>query len=97
MYLRYFTFDNPKGWFKALAWAELWYNTTFHTSLGITPFKKLYGQDPPTLTHYNYSVVDHPTFEQHEQRDLLVSQLKHNLLKAEAMMKTLHATLRYPV
>lgn len=53
MYLRCFTFNNPKLWFKALAWVEYWYNTSFHMSLGMTPFKAIYGRDPPLLTRYN--------------------------------------------
>ncbi|MCH93451.1 ROOT HAIR defective 3 GTP-binding family protein, partial [Trifolium medium] len=50
MYLRCFTYENPKGWVKALPWSEFWYNTAFHTKLSMTPFKALYGRDPPTLT-----------------------------------------------
>lgn len=29
MYLRCFTFNNPKQWYKSLSWAEYQYNTTF--------------------------------------------------------------------
>jgi hypothetical protein len=49
MYLRCFTYENPKSWVKALPWAEFWYNSAFHTSIGMTPFKALYGRDPLTL------------------------------------------------
>lgn len=52
LYLRCFTFDNPKAWTKALTWEELWYNSSLHTSIGMTPFKALYGRDPPKLTIY---------------------------------------------
>ena len=53
MFLRCFTFHNPKAWYKALNWAEFWYNRSFHTSIGMTPFKALYGRYPPALTRYN--------------------------------------------
>jgi transposase InsO family protein len=49
MFLRCFTFENPKAWFKALTWVEYWYNTAHHSSIGMTPFKALYGRDPPTV------------------------------------------------
>lgn len=58
MYLRCFTFQESKSWFKALPWAEFWYNTTFHNSLGMTPFKALYGREPPTLKRYNPNSSD---------------------------------------
>lgn len=50
MYLRCLTFSNLNVWSKLLPWAQYWYNTTFHTSVSMTPLKALYGRDPPTLT-----------------------------------------------
>lgn len=88
MYLRCFTFHNPKMWFKALAWAEYWYNTSFHTSAGMTPFKALYGRDHPTLTRYNPDSNTTPELhDQLQSRDILLSELKHNLLRAQQVMK----------
>lgn len=58
MYLRCITTDMPKTWSKALCWAEFWYNTSFHTSIGMTPFKAFYGCDPPMLTRYEVNVDD---------------------------------------
>ncbi|MCH90884.1 hypothetical protein A2U01_0011807, partial [Trifolium medium] len=83
MYLRCFTFDNPKGWYKALAWSEYWYNTAYHNSAGMSPFKALYGRDPPALLRYNHNPADNLTVsEQLQQRDMVITQLKANLIKA---------------
>ena len=55
MYLRCAVHDSPQTWKSWLPLAELWYNTSLHSSLGCTPFKALYGHDPdlgllPTTT-----------------------------------------------
>jgi hypothetical protein len=88
MYLRCLTFQNLKSWFKALDWAEYWYNTAWHTSLGMTPFQAVYGRPPPTLTRYNHSPNDTLVVQQQlMERDRLLAQLKDNLKRAQQVMK----------
>jgi hypothetical protein len=88
MFLRCFTFHNPKAWYKALSWAELWYNTSFHTSIGMSPFKALYGRDPPALIRYNPQASDPITLqEQLINRDNILQQLKQHLERAQVYMK----------
>lgn len=63
-YLCCFTSQHPKSWESFLSWAEYWYNTSFHSSIGTTPFRALYGRAPPRLINYlietsPVSEVDH--------------------------------------
>lgn len=48
-YLRCFVGDKPKNWARWLPWTEYSYNSSPHCSTKITPFKALYGRDPPCL------------------------------------------------
>nr|KYP64598.1 Transposon Ty3-G Gag-Pol polyprotein [Cajanus cajan] len=47
-YLRCFASDYPRAWYQYLHLAEYWYNTSFHSSIGTTPFHALYGHPPPS-------------------------------------------------
>jgi len=87
-YLRCLCSQHPKTWAHQLPWAEYWYNTTFHQSLGITPFQALYGRPAPTMVNYllGASVVDEVDREL-QDRDELLQQLKINLQKASNRMK----------
>ncbi|KAF7812105.1 Transposon Ty3-G Gag-Pol polyprotein [Senna tora] len=86
--LRPFTFDHPKKWQNFLPWAELWYNSTFHTSLGMTPYKALYGTNPSPLAG---NILENSQVESLAESlkagELLRESLKINLLKAQNRMK----------
>jgi hypothetical protein len=46
MYLCCLVSDRPRQW---LPWAEYCYNTAFQSSIRTSPFKVVYGRDPPSI------------------------------------------------
>lgn len=71
-----------------LPWAEFWYNTLYHSSIGMTPFKVVYGKDPPSLVKYVSDVAYPPALQNMLlKHDLILQQLKTNLYKAQQFMK----------
>lgn len=87
-YLRYFVSNSTKKWVRWLSWAEYWYNTTFHTSTRTTPFRVLYGRDPPHLLHYGTQRTSVSTIGQYlQERDRVLLELRGDLLKAQQLMK----------
>ncbi|KAF3676715.1 Type I inositol-1,4,5-trisphosphate 5-phosphatase CVP2 [Capsicum annuum] len=52
MYLRCFASAHPTKWMDWLSWAEYSYNTSFPSSLKMTPFEVVYGRPPPRLLPY---------------------------------------------
>lgn len=58
MYLRCLTGDCPKQWLRWLPWAEYCFNTAFHSALKTTPFKLVYGRNPPSLVTYEKGVLE---------------------------------------
>lgn len=48
-YLRAFASNIPSKWSNFLPWAELALNCFHHSGLGMSPYKALYGRDPPLL------------------------------------------------
>jgi len=47
VYLRCLTGTKSKKWVFCLPWAEFWFNTNYNASSKMSPFKALYGHDPP--------------------------------------------------
>jgi hypothetical protein len=87
MFLRCAVYQAPKKWKKWLPQAELWYNTSHHSSLQCSPFKALYGYEPhmiptPATTSTNASVTEWAN-EREAHNDLL----RQHLLQAQNKMK----------
>ncbi|XP_061375386.1 uncharacterized protein LOC133317533 [Gastrolobium bilobum] len=87
-YLRCFVADFPKRWSKILHWAEYCYNTSYHSADGMTPFKAVFGRDPPSILDYVSSdtrleEVDTALMD----RQAILQQLLENLIKAQQAMK----------
>lgn len=80
--------DAPKNWKAWLSLAEIWYNSSYHTSLGCSPFKALYGYEPnigvvpviPDTTTPDVAKIV-------ENRELHVQALKDHLARAQNRMK----------
>ncbi|KAJ9541667.1 LOW QUALITY PROTEIN: hypothetical protein OSB04_028173 [Centaurea solstitialis] len=87
-YLRCFASEQPKSWSLWVAWAELWYNTTFHCSTGMTPFQIVYGRKPPLMMRYTQGEtrVEQVAADLLDRDEALI-QLKHHLLRAQQQMK----------
>jgi hypothetical protein len=86
MFLRCAVQDKPKQWRALLPLAELWYNSTFHTSLGCSPFKALYGHEPD-LGALPAVEEDSPVSGMLMDRAAQIEILKQRLTEAQNRMK----------
>ena len=88
MFLRCYTYEHPKLWYKALTWAELWYNSSYHTSSRMSPFEVVYGRPPPAIIKYEVNSANPPQVQgMLHDRDQILQQLKINLDKARNRKK----------
>jgi transposase InsO family protein len=87
-FLRCFVSSHPTHWVRWLPLAEYWYNTSFHSSLGTTPFEVLYGRTPRTL---GLSLTDAVSVQDLQswlsQRELMTQAVRQHLLRAQQRMK----------
>ncbi|KAD4585289.1 hypothetical protein E3N88_22890 [Mikania micrantha] len=87
-YLRCMCMQTPNQWFKWLSLVEWWYNTTYHSSIKMSPFQALYGYPPPI--HISYIPMD--TYVAavetlYRDREVMIQTLKENLMMARNRMK----------
>lgn len=87
-YLRCFINGQPRTWARWLAWAEYSYNTSPHVFTGISPFKAVYGQDPPPLVRVSHGQTTVDSLEAHlQERYAILDELCVHLLRAQQRMK----------
>lgn len=85
-YLRCFVTDTPRKWVTWLPWAEYWYNTSLTKT---TPFRVLYGRDPPHLLYYGDFPTPDNTIDQYlHERDQVLQEMRGYLFRAQQVMKT---------
>ncbi|WVZ95735.1 hypothetical protein U9M48_041462 [Paspalum notatum var. saurae] len=91
MYLRCLTGDRPKQWLQWLAWAEYCYNSSFQASLGTSPFRVVYGREPPSLRPYDGFSARLPAVDQQlRDRDEFLAEIRDCLEQAQQYQKAKH-------
>jgi hypothetical protein len=94
MYLRCITGDRPSSWLDWLPWAEYCYNTSFHSALQTTPFKLVYGREPPALVPYQQGTAQSQALEDLLQdRDNFLAEVRDRLLQAHQHAKRWYDTI----
>jgi hypothetical protein len=87
-FLRCSVHSCPTQWHKWLPLAEYWYNTAYHTALGLTPFEVLYGHPPRhlgILNPHDCSVPDLAAWM--TDRNFLSHLIQQQLNRAQQRMK----------
>jgi hypothetical protein len=78
----------PKQWLKWLGLTEYWYNTSYHTSLGHSPFQVLYGHLP---RHFGLQLDDACQLSSLDdwlqERELMSQLIRQHLIRAQKRMK----------
>jgi hypothetical protein len=86
-FLRCFVSDEPKQWVSFLHLAEHWYNSSYQSAIGMTPFEALYGRSPPTIRAYIVGETKVATLDETLANHYrILSILKMNLTKAQQRM-----------
>lgn len=87
MYLRCMVYDDPKQWKTLLPQAEFWYNTSFHSSLGCSPFHAMYGYDTSMRYVQSSCSSENSVHEMVQELKTQAKVLKEHLVKAQNKMK----------
>jgi hypothetical protein len=83
-YLRCMVHACPTKWSKWLSLAEYWYNTTYHSALGKSPFEVLYAYTP---RHFSLVAPDTcgsaDLAKWLQERTDMTQSIQHNLQRAQ--------------
>jgi hypothetical protein len=88
VYLRCLAGDRPRNWLRWLPWAEYCYNTSYQSALQASPFKVVFGREPPSLASYQPGVARVVALDkQLIHRDEFLGEIRERLLQAQDFMK----------
>lgn len=79
---------DPRLGYSGFLGLNFFYNTSYQTVVKCTPFRIVYGRDPPTMLSYTpgttkVAVVD----QQLQDRDVFLEDIKQRLLQSQVTMK----------
>jgi hypothetical protein len=102
IYLRCLAGDRPCKWLQWLPWAEFLFNTAYQTSLRDTPFRVVYGRDPPSIQSYELGETRVPAVAKSmEERTEFLADIRYRLEQAQAYQKRhydrVHCDVTYQV
>ena len=87
-YLRAFVHHKPSLWFNFLPLAEWSYNTSKHSSTGLSPFQVIYGKVPPAIPQYVMGSSPNEVVDSLlSTRQEMIQNLHKRLLKVQKQMK----------
>ncbi|KAL5714438.1 hypothetical protein ACHQM5_016402 [Ranunculus cassubicifolius] len=80
--------SKPATWSRWLSLGEYWFNTSFHSSLKMTPFQALYGYEPPHISLPAVpAVLTSSVTEFLLHRQALITVIKDSLIAAQSRMQ----------
>ncbi|KZV23809.1 hypothetical protein F511_22871 [Dorcoceras hygrometricum] len=86
-YLRCFSSEQPRTWALWIHWAEYWYNTAYHTAVGLTSFEIVYGRKAPKIVQlWPQETAVASVAQELADGDELLRQVKYNLQRAQQRM-----------
>jgi hypothetical protein len=98
MYLRCLTGDRPREWLRWLPWAEFLFNTAYQSSLRDTPFRVVYGRDPPSIRSYEPGDTRVPAVAKTmEERAEFLADVRYRLEQAQEYQKKHYDRAHRPV
>ncbi|RLN33026.1 putative retroelement [Panicum miliaceum] len=88
MDLRCLTGDRPRQWLRWLPWAEFVFNTAYQPSLRDTPFRVVYGREPPSIRSYEPGDTRVAAVARNmEEREEFLADIRYRLEQAQAVHK----------
>jgi hypothetical protein len=86
-FLRCFMHSCPTKWSSWLPTAKFWYNTTFHSSVGRSPFEAMYGTHPRILGLVPPAAAESNLDTWLTERANMTQLIQHHLSRAQHRIK----------